>query len=56
MYGKMEWYFDDARQQGSSTRSRISHTSQGDAAAANAAGGILMVVRDDLFLDRVYIY
>ncbi len=33
----------DARQQGSSSRSRIQHTSQGDAAAANAAGGILMV-------------
>ncbi len=29
--------------QGSSIRSRISHTSQGDVAAANAAGGILMV-------------
>ncbi len=29
--------------QGSSTRSRIRHTSQGDAAAANAAGVILMV-------------
>ncbi len=32
----------DLKNGGSSTRSRIRHTSQGDAAAANAAGGILM--------------
>ncbi len=33
--------------QGSSTRSRIRHTSQGDAAAANAAGGIFFDVVHD---------
>ncbi len=34
---------DLGQMQDSSTRSRIRHTSQGDAAAANAAGGILMM-------------
>ncbi len=33
----------DLKNRGSSTRSRIRHTSQGDAAAANVAAGILMV-------------